>query len=113
MSKRPQRPRRFKRYAEKGVPQPPCLFCFEEEHVDGRNHDPHLVGSACQKHARELTARRAAARISMRKQDHPVRETIEALRSEGVFFELLAESRFRRASILEEWLKTNENQPRN
>ncbi len=62
-------------------PRKVCPFCFEADHIGGRNHLPHLTVDECQKHHVLLTEERLAAGAEMRKQPHPIKSVEMALRS--------------------------------
>ena len=61
-----------------------CPFCFEADHIGGRNHLPHLTVAVCQRHHAQLTEERLAAGAEMKKQSHPVNSVEMALRSLAV-----------------------------
>jgi hypothetical protein len=65
-------------------PRKVCPFCFEADHIGGRNHLPHIMVDECQKHHVELTEQRLAAGADMNKQPHPIRSVEMALRSLAV-----------------------------
>jgi hypothetical protein len=61
-----------------------CPFCFEAEHIGGRNHIPHLTVDVCQAHHALLTEERLAAGADMKKQPRTIRTVEMALRSLAV-----------------------------
>jgi hypothetical protein len=61
-----------------------CPFCFEGDHIGGRNHVPHLVVDECQFHHVWLTEERLSAGAEMKKQSDPVTSVEMALRSLAV-----------------------------
>ncbi len=61
-----------------------CPFCFEADHIGGRNHIPHVTVDECQLHHAWLTEERLAAGAEMRKQPHPITTVEMALRSLAV-----------------------------
>ena len=61
-----------------------CPFCFEGEHIGGRNHLPHVIVDVCQKHHAQLTEERLASGAEMKKQPHPTKSVEMALRSLAV-----------------------------
>jgi hypothetical protein len=61
-----------------------CPFCFEADHIGGRNHIPHLTVDVCQLHHAWLTEERLAAGADMKKQPNPVKTVEMALRSLAV-----------------------------
>ena len=61
-----------------------CPFCFEADHIGGRNHIPHLTVDECQLHHALLTEERLAAGAEMDKQRHPITSVEMALRSLAV-----------------------------
>ena len=65
-------------------PRKVCPFCFEGDHIGGRNHIPHLTVDVCQSHHALLTEERLAAGAEMHKQDHPIKSVEMALRSLAV-----------------------------
>jgi hypothetical protein len=62
-------------------PRKVCPFCFEADHIGGRNHISHLTVDECQLHHAWLTEERLAAGAEMRKQEHPIKSVEMALRS--------------------------------
>jgi hypothetical protein len=65
-------------------PRKVCPFCFEADHIGGRNHIPHLTVDECQFHHAWLTEERLAAGADMKKQPHPIKSVEMALRSLAV-----------------------------
>ena len=65
-------------------PRKVCPFCFEAEHIGGRNHIPHLTVDVCQLHHAELTEQRLAASAEMKKQPHTIKTVEMAIRSLAV-----------------------------
>jgi hypothetical protein len=62
-------------------PRKVCPFCFEADHIGGRNHIPHVIVDECQKHHAQLTEGRLAAGADMKKQRRPIKSVEMALRS--------------------------------
>jgi hypothetical protein len=65
-------------------PRQVCPFCFEADHIGGRNHIPHLTVDECQLHHVWLTEERLTAAAEMKKQPHPTKSVEMALRSLAV-----------------------------
>jgi hypothetical protein len=65
-------------------PRKVCPFCFEADHIGGRNHVPQVTVDECQLHHGWLTEARLAAGAEMKKQPHPVESVEMALRSLAV-----------------------------
>jgi hypothetical protein len=65
-------------------PRKVCPFCFEADHIAGRNHIPHLTVEVCQLHHDLLTEERLAAGAEMKKQDHTIKSVEMALRALAV-----------------------------
>jgi hypothetical protein len=65
-------------------PRKVCPFCFEGDHIGGRNHIPYLIVDECQPHHVWLTEERLAAGVEMRKQPHTIKVVEMALRSLAV-----------------------------
>ena len=65
-------------------PRKVCLFCFEADHIGGRNHIPHLTVDECQLHHALLTEERLATGAEMKKQTHTIKSIEMALRSLAV-----------------------------
>ena|SRR5438309_4483439 len=61
-----------------------CPFCFEADHIGGRNHIPHVTIDVCQLHHARLTEGRLAAGADMRKQPNSITSVEMALRSLAV-----------------------------
>ena len=61
-----------------------CPFCFEADHIGGRNHIPHLTVDVCQLHHVCLTEERLASGAEMKKQVYPIKSIEMALRSLAV-----------------------------
>jgi hypothetical protein len=65
-------------------PRNVCPFCFEGDHLLGRNHNPNLVVEVCQLHHAQLTEGRLAAGADMEKQRKSIKSVEMALRSMAV-----------------------------
>ena len=65
-------------------PRKVCPFCFEADHIGGRNHIPDIVVEECQLHHVWLTEGRLAAGAEMKTQSDPVTSVEMALRSIAV-----------------------------
>src|SRR5438046_8396131 len=65
-------------------PRKVCPFCFEADHIGGRNHIPHLTVDECQFHHALLTEQRLAAGAEMKTQVHTIKSIEMALRSLAV-----------------------------
>jgi hypothetical protein len=61
-----------------------CPFCFEADHIGGRNQIPHLTVDVCQAHHALLTEDRLAAGAEMKKQPHTIKTVEMAIRSLAV-----------------------------
>jgi hypothetical protein len=71
-------------------PRKVCPFCFEADHIGGRNHVSHLTVDVCQLHHALLTEERLAAGAEMKKQPDSFRSVEMALRSLAVTARALA-----------------------
>jgi hypothetical protein len=65
-------------------PRKVCPFCFEADHIGGRNHIPHLTTDVCKLHHAWLTEERLAAGAEMLTQPSTIKSTEMALRSLAV-----------------------------
>jgi hypothetical protein len=65
-------------------PRKVCPFCFEADHIGGRNHIPHLTVEECQLHHALLTEERLAAGADMKKQSDTITTVEMTLRSLAV-----------------------------
>ncbi len=65
-------------------PRKVCPFCFEADHIGGRNHIPHLTVDECQFHHAWLTEQRFAAGAEMKKQPDTIESVEMAIRSLAV-----------------------------
>jgi hypothetical protein len=61
-----------------------CPFCFEADHIGGRNHVPDVTVDECQLHHAWLTEERLAAGAEMKKQPDTITTVEMALRSLAV-----------------------------
>jgi hypothetical protein len=61
-----------------------CPFCFEADHIAGRNHIPHVTVDVCQVHHTWLTEERLAAGAEMKKQPNTLKTVEMAIRSLAV-----------------------------
>jgi hypothetical protein len=61
-----------------------CPFCFQVDHIGGRNHIPHVTVEVCQAHHAWLTEERFAAGAEMKKQPHTIKSVEMALRALAV-----------------------------
>src|SRR5271166_5082660 len=58
-----------------------CPFCFEADHIGGRNHVRHVTLDVCQVHHALLTEERLAAGADMKKQPHTIKAVEMGIRS--------------------------------
>lgn len=58
-----------------------CPFCFEADHVGGRNHIPEVTVDVCQVHHALLTEERLAAGAEMKRQPNTIKSVEMAIRS--------------------------------
>lgn len=65
-------------------PRKVCPFCFEAEHIGGRNHIPHVTVDVCQPHHALLTEERLAAGAEMKKQPQSIKSVEMAIRALAV-----------------------------
>jgi len=65
-------------------PRKVCPFCFEADHIGGRNHIPHITIDECQLHHAWLTEGRLAAGAEMNKTTQSRKSVEMALRSLAV-----------------------------
>ena len=74
------------RHARQGVrpSKKVCPFCFEADHIGGRNHIPHVTVDVCQAHHAWLTEERFASDAEMKKQPHSIKSVEMALRALAV-----------------------------
>jgi hypothetical protein len=61
-----------------------CPFCFEADHIGGRNHIPHVIVDVCQAHHALITEQRLAAGADMKQQPHTIKTVEMAIRSLAV-----------------------------
>lgn len=61
-----------------------CPYCFEADHIGGRNHIPHITVDVCQAHHAWLTEKRLAASAEMQKQPSTIKAVEMAVRSLAV-----------------------------
>jgi hypothetical protein len=66
------------------LPRKVCPYCFEADHIGGRNHIPHLTVDTCQLHHAQLTEQRLGASAEMKKQPQTITTVEMALRSLAV-----------------------------
>ncbi len=66
------------------LPRKVCPYCFEADHIGGRNHIPHVTVDVCQTHHDLITEERFAAGAEMKKQPHTIRTVEMAIRSLAV-----------------------------
>jgi hypothetical protein len=78
-----------------------CPFCFEAEHIGGRNHIPHVTVDVCQAHHAMLTEERLAAGADMKKQPRTIRTVEMALRALAVTGRAIARTVERLCEALE------------
>jgi hypothetical protein len=99
---------KLKRYRDKGLLNPVALLGdldavdIEEEHVAGRNHDRNLVAPVSHEGQLTVTRNREAAEIGRSFEKNRTKLVALALKSLSVFLELLSESTWKWAEILEE-----------
>ena len=69
-----------------------CPYCFEADHVCGRNHVPHVTVDVCQAHHALLTEERLAAGAEMKQQPHTIKTVEMAIRSLAVIGRAIAKA---------------------
>ena len=99
-----------------GAERPACIYCgfsdavalrrisrksLPEHHVLGRNHDPDLVVFACLNCHAVMHEMLSDAGVELEPVLDPVERVATMLRAEAVHFEMLAESKWRQAALLE------------
>jgi len=65
-------------------PREVCPFCFQDEHIGGSKHIPHVTIRACEVHQVCLTEERLAAGAEMQKQPTRMKSVEMALRALAV-----------------------------
>jgi hypothetical protein len=65
-------------------PRKVCPFCFDADHIGGRNHIPDLTVEVCELHHALLTEERLVAGAEMKKEPNVVKSVEMALRSLAV-----------------------------
>lgn len=96
-------------------PRKVCPFCFEGDHILGRNHNPNVIVEVCQLHHVQLTETRLAVGADMEKQRNAIKSVEMALRSLAVTGHANASTIAKISQGLEfcaEKLKTFEGTPR-
>ncbi len=61
-----------------------CPYCFEADHIGGRNQIAHVTVDVCQTHHALLTEERLAAGAEMKKQPNTIKTVEMAIRSLAV-----------------------------
>lgn len=84
-------------------PHKVCPYCFELDHIAGRNHVPHIVVETCQFHHALRTAERFDKDADMTKQPTKVKTVAMALRSIAVTLDAIKDALGRCAEGLR-WL---------
>jgi hypothetical protein len=74
---------------EQRPPRKVCPYCFERDHIGGRNHVPHITVETCQFHHALRTAERLDAGADMGKQPTTALTVAMALRSLAVTLDAL------------------------
>lgn len=65
-------------------PRKVCPYCFEADHLGGRNHIPHLTIETCELHHALLTEERLDTGAEMQKQPNTIKSIEMALRALAV-----------------------------
>jgi len=65
-------------------PKKVCPFCFEADHIGGRNHIPHITVDVCPLHHSRLTEERLAAGADMKTSTSTIKSVEMALRALAV-----------------------------
>ncbi len=78
-----------------------CPFCFEADHIGGRNHIPHVTVDVCRAHHTWLTEERFAAGAEMKKQPHSIKSVEMALRALAVTARAIASAMEKLCEALE------------
>ena len=82
-------------------PRKVCPFCFEADHIGGRNHIPTVTVDVCQLHHALLTEQRLAAGAKMQKQRHSITSVEMAIRSLAVTVHAIARAMHKLFEALE------------
>jgi len=82
-------------------PRKVCPFCFEADHIGGRNHIPHVTVQVCKLHHAWLTEERLAAGADMKKQPSSITLVEMALRSLAMTAQAIASAVGRFSEALE------------
>jgi len=65
-------------------PRKVCPFCFDADHIGGRNNIPNVTVDLCKLHHDQLTEQRLVAGAEMKKQPHRIKSVEMALRALAV-----------------------------
>jgi len=71
----------------------------------GRNHDPQLTDSLCERHHRERHEEMLRGGISLRYEPNPIKRVVIALRAEAIYDRAKADAKDRWADLLESFHK--------
>jgi hypothetical protein len=85
-----------------GLAVSPCIFCIEEHHVAGRNHDPRFTEPICQKHHREIGELLLRAGVSMGFEPNTAKRITLALRATATYDRKRADAMERWADLLDQ-----------
>jgi len=95
-------------------PRKVCRLCLEEDHVLGKNHDPHFTEYLCQKHHASKHDQTLDAGIDLQLQQNPVRRQVEILTIEAFYYRQQADhyrdwadAKERQAEALLKYLEEN------
>ena len=82
-------------------PRKVCPYCFERDHIAGRNHVPHIVVDTCQYHHALRTEERIDAEAEMGRQANTIRSMVMALRSLAVTVRAMSVALIKCAELIE------------
>jgi hypothetical protein len=84
-----------------GLAVPPCVFCIQQHHTAGQNHDERLQAPLCEKHHRDIHEQMLRGGISLRYESDDNRRAEMALRAMAVYGRAQADAMDRWADLLE------------
>lgn len=85
-----------------GLATPPCILCIQGHHTAGKNHDPLLTASLCERHHRKVHEQIRRGGISLQFEPNPIKRVEMAIRAMAVYRREEADAMDRLADLLEE-----------
>ena len=83
----------------RGLSVAPCVFCIQDHHTAGRNHDSQLTAPVCEMHHREIHEELLRGGVSLQFEPDTRKRIAQALRASAVYDRKRADATERWANL--------------